>query len=80
MQVIDRIKRALGGVARGGHTPPGKLLISDLLSKLLVPFWGETASVGRPTANLVIVFETFKRSHKLKPWLRFAPRRGKFFF
>ena len=33
-----------------------------------------------PTANLVIVFETFKRSHNLKTWLRFAPRRGKFCF
>ena len=31
------------------------------------------------TANLVIVFETFKRSHNLKAWLRFAPRRGKTF-
>ena len=29
-------------------------------------FWGETAGVGRPTANLVIVF---KRSHNLKAWL-----------
>ena len=29
-------------------------------------FWGETARVGRPTANLVIVF---KRSHNLKAWL-----------
>ena len=30
MHVIDRIKRAkraLGGVARGGHVPPGKFLI-----------------------------------------------------
>ena len=32
-----------------------------------------------PTANLVIVFETFKRSHNLKTWLRFVPRRGKIF-
>ena len=44
-----------------------------------MPFWGEIARVGRPTANLVIVFETFKRSHNLKAWLRFATRRGKFF-
>ena len=42
-----------------------------------MPFGGEIARVGRPTANLVIVFETFKRSHNLKAWLRFAPRRGK---
>ena len=32
-----------------------------------------------PTANLVIVLETFKRSHNLKTWLRFVPRRGKNF-
>ena len=32
-----------------------------------------------PTANLVIVFETFKLSHNLKMWFRFAPRRGKIF-
>ena len=44
---------------RGGHVPKGKVLISDLLRSLLEPFWGETARVGRPTANLVIVFETF---------------------
>ena len=38
--------------------------------------------VGRPTANLVIVFETFKRLNNLKAWLRFAPIRdaGKNFF
>ena len=52
-------------------------MISDLLRLLLVPFWGETARVGRPTANLVIVFETFKRSHNLKAWLHFALRHGK---
>ena len=34
-------------------------------------FWGETARVERPTANLVIVF---KRLHNLKACLRFAPR------
>ena len=83
MHVTDRIKRAkraLGGVARwGGTCPPRKILISNFLRSLLVPFWGETARVGRPTANLVIVFETFKRSHNLKAWLRFAPRRGKTF-
>ena len=66
-------------MARGGHVPPGKFLISDLLRSLLVPFGGETARVERLTANLVIVFETFKRSHNLKAWLRFAPRRGKTF-
>ena len=70
--------RALGSVARGGHITPGKFLISDLTS-LFVPFWGETATVGRPTANLVIVFETFKRSHNLKVWLCFASRGGKSF-
>ena len=63
----------------GGHVPPGKLLISDLLRSLLVPFWGETARVGRPTAKVVIVFETFKCSHNLKAWLCFALRHGKFF-
>ena len=73
-----REARALGGVARGGHVPPGKFLISDLLISLLVPFWSETAGVGRLTANLVIVFEAFKRSHNLKAWLRFAPRRKHF--
>ena len=34
--------------------------ISDLLRSLLVPFLSETARVGRPTANAVIVFETLK--------------------
>ena len=63
-------------MARGGHVPPGKFLISGLLRSLLVPFRGEPARVGRPTSNLVIVFE---RSHNLKAWLRFAPRRGKIF-
>ena len=53
-----------------------KILISDLLRSLLMSFWGETARLGRPTANLVIVFE---RSHNLKAWLRFAPRRVKIF-
>ena len=37
----------------GGHVPPRKFLPSDLLRSLLVPFWGETARVGRPTAILV---------------------------
>ena len=46
---------------------------------LLVPFGGATARVERPTANLVVVFETFKRSHNLKVWLSFAPTRGKIF-
>ena len=64
-------------MAHGGHVPPGNFLTSDLLRSLLVPFWVETARVGRPTANLVIVFETFKRSHNLKAWLRFALRHGK---
>ena len=39
MHVTDRIKRAKrsrqGCVARGGHVPPGKFLISDLLRSLL---------------------------------------------
>ena len=60
MHVTDRIKRAkaraLGGCGTWGQVPIGKVLISDLRS-LLVPFWGETGRVGRPTANLVIVFE-----------------------
>ena len=76
---IKRAKRALGSVARGGTCRPGNFLIADLLRSLLVPFRSETARVGRPTANVVIVFETFKRSHNLKAWLRFAPRRGNFF-
>ena len=79
-KVTKRIKRALGGVAHGGGSPPRNILISDLQRSLLVPFWGEIARVGRPTANLVIVFETFKRLHNIKAWLRFVPRRGKFFF
>ena len=32
-----------------------------------MPFWGEIARVGRPTAK-VIVFEAFKRSQNLKAW------------
>ena len=86
MHVTDGIKRYLEAralralnVARGRHASPGKFLISDLLRLLLVPFWGETARVERLTANLVIVFEIFKRSHNLKAWLRFAPRGGNFF-
>ena len=61
MHVTDRIKRAkaraLGCVWHVGTGPHRKTLISDLLRSLLVPFWGETERVGRPTANLVIVFE-----------------------
>ena len=79
MHMTDDIKRALGVLACGRHVPPGKFLISDLLRLLLVPLWGETARVGRPTANIVIVFESFKWSHNLKAWLRFAPRPGKIF-
>ena len=43
--VTNRIKRAkfvLGGVDCGKHVPPGKFS---------VPFWGETARVGRSTAK-----------------------------
>ena len=66
-----REARPLGG---SGGMPPRKIfLISDLLRPFLVPFWGKIARVGRPTANLVIVFEAFKRSQNLKAWLRFAP-------
>ena len=38
---IKRAKRALGGCGTwgGGHVPPGKFMISDLLTSLLVPFW-----------------------------------------
>ena len=60
---------------KGGTFSPRKFF--DFRSS--EPFWGETARVGRQTANLVIVFETFKCSHILKAWLRFAPRRGKQF-
>ena len=63
-----------------GTCPPRKFLLSDLLRSLLVPFWGETARVGRPTANLVIVFEIFKHSHNLKAWLRFAREARENFF
>ena len=35
----------------GGMPPPGTFLISDLLRSFLVPFWGEIARVGRPTAK-----------------------------
>ena len=45
MRVTDGINSArYGGVACGGHIPPGTFLISDLLRSLLVLFWGETAS------------------------------------
>ena len=74
-----RSTRALGRCGTWGICPPEKILISDPLRSLLVAFWGETARVGRATANLDIVFETFKRSHNLKTCLRFAPRRGKIF-
>ena len=77
MHVTDHINCAKRGVARGGHVSLGKFSISDLLRLLLAPFWGETVRVGRPTANLVIVFETFKRSHNLKAWLHFTPRHRK---
>ena len=70
MYVTDCIKRAkrmrLGCVACGGHIPPGKCLIPDLLRSLLVSFWGETARVGRPTFNLVTVFESFKMLAQFK--------------
>ena len=42
MRVTDRMKRAkraLEGVARGGTCPPRKILVSNLLRSLLVPFW-----------------------------------------
>ena len=56
MHATDRIKRARKARARGcgtwGHVPPGKFLLPDLLRSLLVPFWGETARVGQPTANI----------------------------
>ena len=75
-----REAHALGGCGTWGTCPPRKIYVSDLLRSLLVPFWGETARVRQPTANLVIVFETFKRLHNLKALLRFAPRHGKIFF
>ena len=68
-----REARTLGGVAHGGHVPPGKFLISDL-RLLLLSFWGKT-----PTANLVTVFETFKCLHNLKAWLRSLRGAGKIF-
>ena len=80
MHVTDCIKRevrALEGCGTGGgHVPPGKFY---LLRSLLVPFWGETARVGQPTANLVIMFENFEHSHNLMAWLHFAPRHWKRF-
>ena len=64
----------------GDMSPPRKIFDfrpSEIW--LLVPFWGETAGVGRPTTNLVIVFEPFKRSHNLKAWLNFALMHRKIF-
>ena len=49
---------------------------SDLLRSLLVPFGAKQQELNDQLPNLVIVFE---RSHNLKAWLRFAPRRGKKF-
>ena len=66
MHVTDRKKctkcARYRGVSHMGDMPPpppppGKTLISDLPRLLLVPFWDETARVGQPTANLVIVLE-----------------------
>ena len=54
--------------------PPGKFLISDLLRSLLGM---KQQELDDQLPNLVIVFETFKRSHNLKAWLRFTPRHGK---
>ena len=48
-------------------------LISDLRS-FLVPFLGDIARVGRPTAKSSLC-KAFKRSQNLKEWLRFAPQR-----
>ena len=50
---IKRAKRALWAVARR-NTSPRKIFDfrhSDLLRSFLVPFWGETARVGQPTAK-----------------------------
>ena len=38
-----------GGV--WGHAPQENFLISDFLRSFLVPFWGEIARVGQPTAK-----------------------------
>ena len=35
-------------------SPQENFLISDLLRSLSVPFWGETARVGRPTAKSIV--------------------------
>ena len=77
---IAREARALGGCGMWGHVPQENFLISGLLRSLLVPFWGETPRVGRPTAKSShCVWSQIKRSHNLKAWLRFALRRGKIF-
>ena len=56
--------------------PPRKFGISDLLRSFLVPFWGEIARVGQPTAkSIVIVFEAFKCLQNLRTWLRFTLQR-----
>ena len=49
-------------MARGGHVPPENFRPSEIA---FLPFWGETARVGRPTANLVIVFETLAPEGRL---------------
>ena len=35
-------------------SPPENFLISNLLRSLSVPFWGETARVGQPTAKSIV--------------------------
>ena len=50
---------------------PPQEKFSDLLRSFLVPFWGEIARVGWPTA----VFEAFKHSQNLKAWFCFTLQR-----
>ena len=61
---------------RRGHVPQRKFWFYAFWDCFWYRF-GAKQQVGRPTANLVIVF---KRSHNLKAWLCFARRRGNIFF
>ena len=61
--------------------PPGKFLISDLLRSLLVPFWGGTVRVGRPTSKSShCVRSQIKCSHKGVARLRYEALENLFFF
>ena len=63
-----------------GHVPPGKFLIPVLLRSLFVPFWGETARVERPTANIVFEAKLNARTIKRVAPLRSEARKNYFIF